>query len=130
MSGPSRRRTLTRVCTHAGCAERGFVEYTSRRDLEHISRDWKCLRHSKPNEVLSAGNPETTAVLTLHPSYIDGYRHGDPPRLLGFFWGPEGAEKGSSGVESGPGFRAIAADFPPGTRLIITARIELPEEQQ
>jgi len=123
----SRRRTLTRTCSHTGCTERSFVEYTARRDLENVSPTWKCHRHNKPNEILSADNPETTAVLTLHPSYIDGYRHEDPPRLVGYFWGPEDAEKGHSGIESGPGFRAIAKDFPPGTRLIVTARIELPD---
>jgi len=33
---------------------------------------------------------------------------------------------GNFGFVSGPGFKAYAKDFPPGARLIITARIELP----
>ncbi|MDX3078397.1 hypothetical protein [Streptomyces sp. MI02-7b] len=39
---------------------------------------------------------------------------------VGRFWGPPGAV-GVQGVVSGPGFRALADQFPPGTR------IELPE---
>ncbi|WP_186268080.1 hypothetical protein [Burkholderia gladioli] len=34
---------------------------------------------------------------------------------------------GHWGAVSGPGFLAYAADLPPGTKLIVTARIELPE---
>lgn len=119
-----RRRTLTRTCTHSGCTERSFVEYTARRDLENVSPTWKCHRHDKPNEVLSTSNPETTAALTLHPSYIDSYRPEDPPKLIGYFWGPEGAEEGNHGIV------AIAKDFPPGTRLTVTARVELPNTQK
>lgn len=133
----TRRRTLTRTCAHTGCTERSFVEYTARRDLENVSPTWKCYRHSKPNEVLSTDNLETVTVLELHPTYTSGRRYvtgvgyTDEPQLLGHFWGPEGApEHAHHGIESGPGFRAIAKDFPPGTRLIVTARIELPEEQQ
>jgi hypothetical protein len=123
-----RRRTYTRPCAHSGCPERSFIEYTARRDLDGVSPTWKCSRHAKPNEVLSADNPETTAVWTLHPSYIDGYLRSDPPKLVGYFWGPEGAEKGHSGGAVGPGFIAYAKDFPPGTRLVVTARVELPAE--
>ncbi|MGY0065192.1 hypothetical protein ACWY4P_53730 (plasmid) [Streptomyces sp. LZ34] len=125
----TRRRTYTRTCAHPGCPERSFVEYTARRDLEGVSPTWKCYRHNKPNEVLSVDNPETTGVLTLHPSYIDSYRREDPPKLIGYFWGPEGAEEGHSGIVDGPGFKAIAKDFPPGTRLIVTAHIELPDTE-
>lgn len=126
----SRRRTYTRTCAHSGCSETSHIEYTARRDLDGISAAWKCYRHSKPDEILSAENPETSVVLALHPSYIDGYWREDPPQLVGYFWGPEGAEKGHHGIVSGPGFRAVAADYPPGTRLIVTARIELPATQE
>ncbi|MEV6854772.1 hypothetical protein AB0M89_13295 [Streptomyces microflavus] len=122
----ARRRTYTRTCATAECRETSFIEYTARRDLDGVSTTWKCHRHSKPNEILSATNPETEATLTLHPSYTDGYLRTDPPKLIGHFWGPEDADKGHHGIVSGPGFRAIASDFPPGTRLIVTARIELP----
>lgn len=35
-------------------------------------------------------------------------------------------EKSGSGLTFGPGFKAFAKDFPEGTRLVITARIEAP----
>ena len=122
----SRRRTITRTCAVTGCRETGFIEYTARRDIADLPTTWTCYRHSKPDEVLSADNPETHTVLALHAHYADGYYHDDPPRLIGHFWGPEDVEKGSHGIVSGPGFRAVAVDFPPGTRLIVTARLELP----
>ncbi|MGW2725634.1 hypothetical protein [Streptomyces sp. NPDC001492] len=124
-----RRRTYTRRCSTDGCPEISQIEYTARRDLEGISKTWTCRHHSKPNETLSSTNRETTAVLALHPLYVNGYRTGDR-RLVGYFWGPEDAEKGSSGIAAGPGFWAEAKNFPPGTRLTVTARIELPGDQE
>lgn len=121
-----RTRTHTLRCTATGCTETSFAEYTAQRDLEDVSDDWKCYRHSKPNEVLSPANRETTAVLELHQRMTTDYWGN--PKVLGNFWGPEGG-KGTSGIESGPGFRAIGKDLPPGTRLIVTARIELPTEE-
>jgi hypothetical protein len=123
-----RRRTYTRPCSTTGCREVSQIEYTARRDIEGISKTWTCRYHARPNEILSPTNRETEAVLALHAHYVDGYRAGDPPRLLGHFWGPEDAERGSNGIVSGPGFWAEAKHFPPGTRLIVTARIELPAE--
>lgn len=123
----SRRRTHRQTCTHTGCTTHRDIEYTARRDLDTVSKTWKCDRHDKPDEILSAANPQTSVTLALHPSYIDGYRRDDPPKLVGHFWGPETGSKGVHGIVSGPGFRATASDFPPGTRLIVTARIELPD---
>ncbi|MFJ3043654.1 hypothetical protein [Streptomyces tendae] len=125
-----RRRTYTRPCTTAGCRETSQIEYTARRDIEGVSKTWTCRKHDKPNETLSSENPQTTAVLVLHQHYMDGYMPGDPPRLIGQFWGPEDAEKGSHGIVSGPGFWAEAKGFPPGTRLTVTARIELPADEE
>lgn len=122
-----RRHTHTRPCTHPGCTEHSHIEYTAHHELAGINPIWKCPRHAQPDRVLSADNPETTAVLVLQPSYVTRWR-GDAPELVGHFWGTEGTGKGFSSIESGPGFRADASDFPPGTRLIITARIELPAE--
>ncbi|WP_393057690.1 hypothetical protein [Streptomyces sp. LN549] len=126
----ARRRSITRTCATTGCRETSFVEYTARRDIADLPAKWQCYRHSKPNEVLSADNPETHTTLALHPSYITGYDRNDPPKLIGHFWGPADAEKGNHGIVQGPGFRAIAADYPPGTRLIITARLELPAAEE
>lgn len=121
-----RRRTYTRPCSTTGCRETSQIEYTARRDLEGVAKTWTCRHHSKPNETLSPTNRETTAVLALYPLYVDGYRTGER-KLVGHFWGPEDAEKGTHGIVSGPGFWGDAENFPPGTRLIVTARIELPD---
>lgn len=124
-----RRRTYSRPCTTPGCRQTSNIEYTVRADLEGVSKTWTCRHHSRPNETLSPTNRETTAVLTLHPSYVNSDWRDEPPRLVGYFWGPEDAEKGHHGIVSGPGFWAEAKNFPPGTRLTVTTRIELPEEE-
>ncbi|MEV6696208.1 hypothetical protein AB0M68_03470 [Streptomyces sp. NPDC051453] len=123
-----RRRTYTRPCSTTGCRETSTIEYTARRDIEGVSKTWTCRHHDKPNETLSLTNRETEAVLALHQNYRDGYMPGDPPKLVGHFWGPEDAARGSHGIVSGPGFWAEAKRFPPGTRLIVTARIVLPDD--
>ncbi|WP_413808170.1 hypothetical protein [Streptomyces sp. OE57] len=103
-----------------------MIEYTARRELEHVAKDWKCLRHAAPDEWMTPSNRETTAVLELQPRYLNSSRSGGEPRLLGYFWGPPG-QRASHGSVSGPGFQALADNFPPGTRLTVTATITLPE---
>ncbi|MDX2649286.1 hypothetical protein PV341_38125 [Streptomyces sp. PA03-1a] len=49
--------------------------------------------------------------------------------LVGRFWGPPGTI-GAQGIAVGTGFQALADDFPPGTRMVVTARIELPEQSE
>ncbi|MFU0240392.1 hypothetical protein ACKI1J_32225 [Streptomyces scabiei] len=102
-----------------------MIEYTARRELEHVPREWKCPRHSAPDEWLTTSNRETTAVLELQPRYLDATRPGGERRLLGYFWGAPG-QQASRGSVSGPGFKALADNFPPGTRLTVTATISLP----
>ncbi|QPL14113.1 hypothetical protein QEH48_gp084 [Streptomyces phage TurkishDelight] len=121
-----RRKYLTRRCSGPGlCTETSVIEYTARRELEHVPREWKCPRHSAPDEWLTTSNRETTAVLELQPRYLAPTRPGGEPRLLGYFWGPPG-QRASHGSVSGPGFKALADNFPPGTLLTITATISLP----
>lgn len=84
-----------------------------------------------PQHRLSAANRESTIALAQYAQYITDWIHKsssnpDGRKLLGLYWGPENAESGRAGVVSGPGFRAYANDFPPGTRLIVTARVDLP----
>ena len=123
-------RTLTRVCTHNGCTERGFFEYTNQRERRSIeSKPWKCVRHIAPNEVLSKDSPDRTTVLTLEPIYSHPSTYRPEPEIIGYSWRAE-HEASGSGFRYGPGFQVHAEDFPPGTRLIVTARIELPEEAQ
>lgn len=123
----SRRRTYTRRCSGPGyCPETSTIEYTARRELEHVAKDWKCPRHAAPDEWMTTSNTETTAVLELQPRYLDRPLPGQEPRLLGYFWGPPGG-RASHGSVSGPGFRALGDNFPPGTRLTVTATITLPD---
>ena len=102
-------------CAHEGCAERVTYRYDTQRDLRSSfelknyggEKGWRCVRHSTPNEVLSVENPEQRfEVVNRQEEY-------------GRFFGHQG-------FVSGPGFKVFAKDFPPGTKLIITARIELP----
>ena len=113
-----RRYTMTLRCAEPGCRETSFCETESRREeaeayARYAKHPYRCYRHTKPDEVLSAENSTTTAVLTASQG-----KHG-------IYWGVT-PDKATSGIEHGPGFRAIAKDFPPGTRLIVTARIEFP----
>ncbi|MBM0279673.1 endonuclease VII domain-containing protein [Micromonospora tarensis] len=120
-----RRVTATVRCTKSGCGETAHYEYDSQRDRREADRwrkdhPWRCYRHTNEDEVLSATNAERTTVLTAVK--VD-YGHGPLP---GLSWRAEGASSGG-GLVSGPGFKAIASDLPEGARLIVTARIELPE---
>ena len=40
-----------------------MIEYTARRELDGIPREWKCPRHAAPDEWMTPANRETTAVL-------------------------------------------------------------------
>lgn len=74
---------------------------------------WRCLRHSRPNEVLSEANRSTVGVLTVTES-----QYGTK------YW--NNGERDVSGWQYGVGYMAWAKDFPVGTKLIIAADIELP----
>lgn len=114
------RRPINEIvrCAEDGCREVAYCEHANQREAQE-SRRWRakhpfrCSRHIRPDEVLSEGSPERVGELTV---YEESY---------GRFWQTEPGKSGS-GSASGPGFKAFAKDFPPGTRLIVTARIELP----
>ncbi|GLZ62856.1 hypothetical protein [Micromonospora sp. NBRC 107095] len=119
-----RRVTATVRCAKPSCREVAHYEYDSQRERADAERyhqrcPWRCFRHSDEDAVLSPANPERTTTLTAVK--VD-YGAGPP----GLSWRAEGAASGS-GLISGPGFKAIASDLPEGARLIVTARIELPE---
>lgn len=101
-------------CGHDGCRERVAYRYQTRRDLvesfeakNFTNGRWRCVRHSRSNEVLSEDNPKTTFELTSEQL-------------------PSGLYFGGKGFVYGPGFKAFAEDFPPGTKLIVSAAIVLP----
>ena len=126
-----RPHTLRRTCTTVGCTETSLMEFdTLRERADYDKRNgtgWLCVRHDKPNEVLSADNPATEQVLTASVVLAE-VRRGELRPLSGLFWQAEG-ERPRSGLLFGPGFRAFAGDFPEGTRLVVSARIELPDTQ-
>ncbi len=110
-----REYTLGFRCVHPGCTEQIIYRYSTLRDRKdsfelraYHPDKWRCVRHSRPGGVLAAENPSTEAVLTVEKNEYGHYF-------------------GTSGMVIGPGFKAFAADFPPGTRLIVTARIEFPD---
>lgn len=113
---PKREYKLHFKCSHEGCAEHVTYRYDTMKDRTMSFENriygggagWKCLRHSSPDRVLSESNPETHfEVISRQESY--------------------GSFFGNNGLVTGPGFLAYAADLPAGTKLIISARIELPD---
>lgn len=114
----ARRPHYTHVhCAYVGCAEQGHYSFNSQREKRESSagkKPWFCVRHTNPESVLSANNPEIITILFASKSK----RY---PDLTGLFWSD------GSGFTHGDGYKAYADDFPPGTKLIVTARIELPE---
>jgi hypothetical protein len=115
-------------CAHEGCAERALYVFGTRREqsetVESLRRrgGWRCVRHTKPDDVLATDAParETTLV-----SYEKDYG-----QLTGVkrFWRRQGTDESGNGFVYGPGFKAFAGDFPAGTRLVVSARIEPPQE--
>lgn len=148
-----RERTTTIRCAEKPCREVAHYSYSSQREYGEIHQrqqrsPWKCSRHDAPDEVLRPDNLTTTLTLVASRVRRSGYErdlaeyeailarmtpHSTPYRrkpeefLPGLFWLPEGGAHGS-GFTHGPGFKAHADDFPEGTRLTVTTRIEIPEE--
>lgn len=106
-------RSVRKQCSHEGCREFAFYRFSSLREMQE-SREaklpWTCTRHTKPEELLTPTN--------LSREFVAESKRGAAGLL---FWG-------HSGFMFGPGFKAFCDDFPQGTRLIVTARIELPKE--
>jgi hypothetical protein len=128
----TRRRTLTVRCGETACPQTNHYDYSTNAEYASATKrsaNWKCTRHANPDQVLCPDNPQTTAILTATTLHTQPDRYTGKTQPLGRYWVPEGTTTGS-GLSSGPGYRAHANDVPEGTRLVITARIELPEEQQ
>ena len=108
------------TCSHPGCKE--FARYEADTRAHYIELEkrygigkWFCVRHSRPNEVLSADNIKIVDEQTI---FVEPYGH---------FWGKNSS---SNGFAHGPGYKAFAEDFPPGTILRVTAEIILPAEER
>lgn len=135
------------ACAEQGCREVGHYEHETRREQDESDRyyrdkPWRCTRHTKPDEVLSQDSPLRESVLVASKVRNQWYERelaeyeravergslyaSEPNEFIpGLFWSGPGS---GSGFQYGPGFKAFAKDFPEGTRLVITARIELPEQ--
>lgn len=106
-----REYRLNKNCAQEGCKEVGRWTYTTQRDLAtsyEFKNEYRCVRHTRPQEVLSQENTATEKVLTA-------VRGAGGNLYFGGF-----------GFVHGPGFKVFADDFPEGARLIVSARIELP----
>lgn len=101
-------------CAHDGCTETTTYRYSTRRDMmaSHEVKNgdgWRCIRHSKPEEVLSLTNTKTVAVLR------------NEEKTYGKFFG-------DSGFVYGPGFKVWSSDLPVGAMIMVTAEIILPKD--
>lgn len=114
------RRYLCRFsCGHPGCDAFQTYESTTRRDQADQYRKygngaWRCVRHSRPDEVLGLTNLKRT------DDTVSVRRFSDSGHDIGLYFG-------HFGLVTGPGFKAFAKDFPEGTTLRVTAEIILPE---
>jgi len=105
--------TYRAKCGHEGCTEYANFTADTRAEYGLLDRHhgygrWRCVRHTQPDDVLS-----TTNRVRVWEDTSDQRPHGR------FF--------SNAGFISGPGFKVFAKDFPPGTRLRVTAEIILPE---
>ena len=98
-------------CAHEGCRDWVIFDADTRKEQadqqRRYSRTWLCMRHSQPDQVLGVSNR------------VRVYECASDERPHGVYWG-------HFGFVSGPGFRAYAKDFPPGTVLRVTAEAILP----
>ena len=127
-----REYTIRLACTFEGCKERSFTTATTRREETEIRQQYqrspyRCVRHTEPDEVLSADNLERTTTVTAGKVVARPLPGIDLPGEVRYLDGLSWSS--GSGFTYGPGFKAYASDFPPGTKLIVTARIELPSEE-
>lgn len=100
-----------------GCAEYGLFKFDNRsqlRDHYNTVREWRCVRHSNKEEVLSLSNLK--AIWESRPSG----KSERFPELTNLYWG-------NSGLLHGNGYKAFADDFPAGTVIRVTAEVLLPE---
>jgi hypothetical protein len=125
-------------CAEPGCREVTNYYFSTKSEYDKAwadqkRRPFRCTRHADPGRNLRPGNESVTGVLVAtRLRCLTRRRPGDPPPdwLPGLYWVPEGGYPTGSGFTSGPGFNAHAEDFPEGARLVVTARIELPEQQE
>jgi hypothetical protein len=104
------KRFVSLRCDHDECTTSGsYVVDTKREEVDLRRRGYLCSRHRRTDEVISLKYPrKTTTLVCVEEPY-------------GRFWRTPGADSGGNGFAHGPGFKAWASDFEPGSRLIVTA---------
>lgn len=104
-------------CNQEGCNEWGHYVYNTKKEYNEgyvRNKGFKCVRHSKPDSVLSV---ENKIIISEQIAKKSSY-----PNLTENFW------DGKNGFTYGNGYRAFAKDFPEGTILKVTAEIILPKK--
>ena len=110
--------------------EQRSVPYDSQREVAEILsmaswKNWKCTRHAQPDKLLTLDHPAVSAVL-VNTKVMTTDMRGEP-KFLQMSWRAEGDTSGS-GYSHSAAHNAYAEDFPEGTRLVITAYVETPEQ--
>jgi hypothetical protein len=126
------RSTFT--CAEPACGATQFLVHGTRADeaaawKRQHDKPYRCTRHADPERNLRPGNERVTHILVatrLRAARMTGHDE-EASWLPGLFWTPEGGTTGS-GFTFGAGYNAHASDFPEGTRLVVTAQIEMPED--
>lgn len=123
--------TITFRCVEPGCKESCFYEWDTRREetdlYSRYNGKWRCIRHSNPEENLRPGNTARSVVLVATRKFSDSTLRSGERIDLGLYWIPEGGSSGS-GFNHSAAHTAYAEDFPEGTRLVVTAYVETPEQ--
>lgn len=109
-------------CKHEGCKEYAHYTYKNRKEYNEgyeRNKNYLCLRHKYPEKQLMPDNifQENTIVAVWHDRHKQNY------------WQKEsdlGTDKLQSGHLSGHGWMALARNFPTGTRITETVKVELP----
>jgi len=96
-------------CSYNSCHERAYFDFYRKSDVPDI---WTCVRHQNKSEVLGMDNKRTEKILVNYE--IDGKEK---------CW--HNGKNFTSGFVFGDGYKAFADDFPVGTKLKITAEIEV-----
>lgn len=123
-----RSKTVSFRCGHAradgvACDEFGHYSYDNREEGVRLQTrygggQWRCMRHSRPEEVLTPDNRAREVTFVLGPD--------TKGRAPGLYWHPQGVPGIVSGFASGTGWKAFAEDWPAGTVIRVRVDVEAP----
>lgn len=123
--------TITFRCIEPGCKESCFYDWDTRREETELygryHGKWRCTRHSNPEKNLRPDNTAVQAVLVATRKFSNSTLRSGERIDLGLYWIPESGASGS-GFDRSEAHTAYAEDFPEGTRLVVTAYVETPEQ--